>query len=94
MARGGGPSWSVPVTRRRTTGFAWRFWTLPWPSPSAGEHTITSRAIDVDGNVQPPPDDPFLVGRQTYWEANGWITRQIDIPYAPGFVSPHRSSIA
>ena len=65
---------------RRKPGFAWRFWTLPWPSPSAGEHEITSRAIDVDGNVQPAPDDPFFVGKQTYWEANGWITRRVAIP--------------
>ena len=65
---------------RRKPGFAWRFWTLPWPSPSDGEHEITSRAIDVDGNVQPAPDDPFLTSRRTYWEANGWITRRVAIP--------------
>ena len=44
-----------PRHKRRSHGFAWRFWTLPWPSPSRGEHEITSRAIDVDGNVQPAP---------------------------------------
>jgi DMSO/TMAO reductase YedYZ molybdopterin-dependent catalytic subunit len=69
-----------PRHRRRSHGFAWRFWTLPWPSPARGEHAITSRAIDVDGNVQPAPDDPFFVGKQTYWEANGWITRRVAIP--------------
>jgi DMSO/TMAO reductase YedYZ molybdopterin-dependent catalytic subunit len=63
--------------RRRSPGFAWRFWTLPWPSPSDGEHEITSRAIDVDGNIQPAPDDLFLASRRTYWEANGQITRRI-----------------
>ncbi len=66
-----------PRHKRRSHGFAWRFWTLPWPSPSAGEHEITSRAIDVDGNKQPRPDDPFLTSRRTYWEANGRITRRI-----------------
>ena len=28
--------------------------------PLPGEHQVTSRAFDVDGNMQPAPDDPFL----------------------------------
>jgi DMSO/TMAO reductase YedYZ molybdopterin-dependent catalytic subunit len=64
---------------RRKPGFAWRFWTLPWPSPSRGVHRITSQAIDTDGNVQPAPDDLFLASRRTFWEANGHITRQVEI---------------
>ena len=58
---------------------AWRFWTLPWPAPSLGVHRITSQAIDTDGNVQPTPDDLFLASRRTFWEANGHITRQVEI---------------
>ena len=68
-----------PRPKRRSHGFAWRFWTLTWPSPPTGEHAITSRAIDVDGNEQPAPYDPVLAGKQTYWEANGWITRRVAI---------------
>jgi DMSO/TMAO reductase YedYZ molybdopterin-dependent catalytic subunit len=60
--------------------FAWRFWTLKWGRPAPGEHTITSRAFDVDGNLQPPPDDPYLVGKVTFWESNGQITRRVRIP--------------
>ena len=48
--------------------------------PSSGEHTIASRAIDVDGNVQPSPDDPSIATKVTYWESNGQITRRILIP--------------
>jgi|tagenome__1003787_1003787.scaffolds.fasta_scaffold20891692_1 DMSO/TMAO reductase YedYZ molybdopterin-dependent catalytic subunit len=62
--------------------FAWRFWTLRWGTPPAGEHTIRSRAIDIDGNVQPAPDDPYLAGKVTYWESNGQITRRVRIPAA------------
>ena len=40
---------------------------------------VTSRATDADGNVQPAPDDPLLAGKQTYWEANGQITRRVQI---------------
>ena len=61
-------------------GYAWVFWTLDWRRPEPGEHTVTSRAIDEDGNVQPAPDDPFLAAKRTYWESNGTITRVVDVP--------------
>jgi DMSO/TMAO reductase YedYZ molybdopterin-dependent catalytic subunit len=70
--------------RSRTRGgFAWTFWTLRWGTPAAGEHRITSRAIDIDGNVQPAPNDPFLASKVTYWESNGQITRRVRIPRSP-----------
>ncbi len=65
---------------RARAEFAWTFWTLRWDRPAVGEHTITTRAIDVDGNVQPAPDDPFLAGKVTFWESNGQITRRVLIP--------------
>jgi len=68
-------------TRSRSRSeFAWRFWTLNWGRPAPGEHTITSRAFDVDGNLQPPPDDPYLASKVTFWESNGQITRRVRIP--------------
>lgn len=71
-----------PRRRRDRSEFAWRFWTLRWRNPTPGEHTISSRAIDVDGNVQPAPDDPYLAGKVTFWESNGQITRRVRIPAA------------
>jgi DMSO/TMAO reductase YedYZ molybdopterin-dependent catalytic subunit len=68
---------ALPAGRARS--YAWRFWTFDWGTPNPGEHTIRSRAIDTLGNVQPAPDDPFLSSRITYWEANGQITRRIQI---------------
>ena len=59
--------------------FAWTFWTVDWGTPAPGEHTVTSRATDVNGDVQPAPDDPLLAGKQTYWESNGQITRRVRI---------------
>jgi hypothetical protein len=53
---------------------------LPWDTPAAGEHAITSRAIDADGNVQPAPEDPPIAGKVTYWESDGQITRRVRIP--------------
>jgi hypothetical protein len=67
--------------RSRARGeFAWRFWTLDWGTPKEGEHTIRSRAFDVDGTLQPAPDDPYLAGKVTFWESNGQITRRVRIP--------------
>jgi DMSO/TMAO reductase YedYZ molybdopterin-dependent catalytic subunit len=60
--------------------FTWTFWTLDWGTPSSGEHSITSRAIAENGEVQPAPDDPFLAGKTTFWESNGQITRRVRIP--------------
>jgi DMSO/TMAO reductase YedYZ molybdopterin-dependent catalytic subunit len=65
---------------RARSKFAWRFWTFDWGKPAPGEHTITSRAFDTHGNVQPAPDDPYLAGKVTYWESNGQITRRVRIP--------------
>jgi DMSO/TMAO reductase YedYZ molybdopterin-dependent catalytic subunit len=69
----------VAHTRNRR-GLAWRFWTFGWEMAAAGQHMVTSRAFDADGNVQPAPDDPFLASKVTLWESNGHITRQILIP--------------
>ena len=66
--------------RKGSKGLVWRFWTFDWGTPSAGEHTIASRAIDVRGNVQPAPTDPSIATKHTYWESNGQITRHIAIP--------------
>jgi len=43
-------------------------------------HTFRSRAIDVDGNSQPAPEDPSIANKVTFWESNGQITRRARIP--------------
>ncbi len=58
--------------------YAWRVWHLDW-SAEPGVHTVTSRAIDTAGSVQPAMDDPMIVNKKTYWESNGQITRRVQI---------------
>jgi DMSO/TMAO reductase YedYZ molybdopterin-dependent catalytic subunit len=72
-----GGSWVSAMLDRSPGEFAWRFWFLDWRSPSPGEHTIASRAIDATGNIQPAMDDPEIVGKHTIWESNGQIARHI-----------------
>jgi DMSO/TMAO reductase YedYZ molybdopterin-dependent catalytic subunit len=67
---------TTPTQRSR---HSWVFWTLDWGTPARGEHRIRSRAFDLGGNLQPPPEDPFLASRRTYWESNGQITRRVMI---------------
>ena len=71
MAGGTGRGWLTGASGLRPT------WTVAPVSPPVGEHRVTSRAFDTDGNLQPPPDDPYLSSRRTYWENNGQITRRV-----------------
>ena len=73
----GGPWQTASIDRSRRTDFAWRLWTLDWPDAVPGEHSITSRAVDRQGNVQPALDDPRLTTKRTYWESNGQVTRRV-----------------
>jgi len=73
-----GPWVKATFAEPNKSPYAWRFWQLDW-SATPGEHTITSRAIDAAGNVQPAMDDPIIANKKTYWESNGQITRHVHI---------------
>ena len=73
-----GPWMKATFAEPDQSPYAWRFWHLDW-SATPGEHTITSRAIDAAGNVQPAMDDPIIANKKTYWESNGQITRHVHI---------------
>lgn len=75
-----GPWLPATLTEGAGGDVTWAFWVLEWGLPAAGEHTITSRAIDTAGEVQPGPEDPQIAGKRTYWESNGQITRRVRIP--------------
>ena len=70
--------WMKATLEDSKSEFAWRSWHLDW-SPAPGEHTVTSRAIDTAGNIQPAMDDPSIATKKTYWESNGQVTRQIRV---------------
>jgi DMSO/TMAO reductase YedYZ molybdopterin-dependent catalytic subunit len=59
--------------------FAWTFWTLDWGNGKPGEHSITSRATDAHGKIQPTADDPFIALKKTRWENNQQAVRRIRI---------------
>ncbi len=59
--------------------YCWTFWQYEWPEPAPGEHTLVSRVIDGDGNIQPTVDDPEIKLKKTYWEANQQVPRRVRI---------------
>lgn len=72
-----GPWQPATLDRENESEFAWTLWSVDWSGPTAGEHTVTSRAIDPAGNIQPAMDDPYIANKHTYWESNGQVTRRV-----------------
>src|SRR5882724_930850 len=75
----GGPWMPATIDRTQDAEFAWKIWSIDWEKPTTGEHTITARAIDTAGNMQPAMDDPRIAKKRTYWESNGQVSRRIQI---------------
>lgn len=72
-----GPWQQATIEQHGDSEHSWAVWTYEWGRPAPGEHAITSRAIDVDGNIQPSMDDPVIARKLTFWESNGQITRRV-----------------
>ena len=70
-------AWTKVTLDDSKSPYSWRFWHLD-RAFTPGRHTVTSRAIDQSGKVQPAMDDPLIATKKTYWESNGQITRQFD----------------
>jgi DMSO/TMAO reductase YedYZ molybdopterin-dependent catalytic subunit len=74
-----GPWMPATIDTTDEAEFAWKMWYFDWGAPTAGEHTVTSRATDTSGNVQPAMDDPRIARKHTYWESTGQITRKVAV---------------
>ncbi len=48
--------------------YGWKFFNYTWENATPGDHTVTSRATDVNGNVQPTAEE--LEVKQTFLEHN------------------------
>ena len=69
--------WTKAALDDSKSPYSWRSWHID-QTLAPGRHTVTSRAIDQSGKVQPAMDDPLIATKKTYWESNGQITRQFD----------------
>ena len=72
----GGP-WQVAEIDPRSTKYSWKLFSLAWQDPDRGEHTIVSRVIDVNGQVQATLDE--IPEKPTRWENYGQFPRTVRI---------------
>ena len=49
--------------------YGWTFFSVDLGRISPGDHTVVSRATDVNGRVQPTAEDDEIALKKTYWEA-------------------------
>ncbi len=57
--------------------FSWKFFTYAWNGATPGEHTLTSRATDVNGTVQPTAEEQEV--KRTFLETNAQLPRTVRI---------------
>jgi DMSO/TMAO reductase YedYZ molybdopterin-dependent catalytic subunit len=55
----GGKTWQVATLKRPLSQLTWVLWEIAWV-PRPGDYTIVARAIDMQGNVQSPLEEPTL----------------------------------
>jgi len=55
-----GQTWQRAILKQPLAGFTWVLWELAWQPPKAGSYTVVARAIDLEGNVQNPTEEPPL----------------------------------
>jgi DMSO/TMAO reductase YedYZ molybdopterin-dependent catalytic subunit len=55
-----GQNWQRAILKQPLSGLTWVLWELAWQPPKADSYTIVVRAIDLDGNVQDPNEEPPL----------------------------------
>ena len=59
--------------------YCWTFFSHELGNLAPGKHIVVSRAIDVNGRVQPSSEDDEIALKKTYWEANQQWPREIEL---------------
>jgi hypothetical protein len=67
--------WQRAEMDASNTEFSWKLFSFRWEGATAGEHTIVSRATDVNGVVQPVEADLEL--KKTFLEHNVQFPRTV-----------------
>jgi DMSO/TMAO reductase YedYZ molybdopterin-dependent catalytic subunit len=55
--------------------YGWKLYHFDWNGATAGEHTLVSRAIDVNGQIQPTADE--IANKKTFLEDNSQHPRKV-----------------
>jgi DMSO/TMAO reductase YedYZ molybdopterin-dependent catalytic subunit len=67
--------WRAATLDKNNPRHSWKLFTYQWDDLKPGEHTIVSRAIDINGNIQPTESE--LESKKTRWENNGQYLRKV-----------------
>ena len=69
--------WQSATLDRANTQYSWKLFTYHWTGATPGEHTLVSRATDVNGNIQPASAE--LARKKTFLEDNAQFPRKVMI---------------
>jgi DMSO/TMAO reductase YedYZ molybdopterin-dependent catalytic subunit len=69
--------WQRATLDPANTEFSWKLFTWRWDGATPGEHTLVSRATDVNGVVQPTTEE--LARKKTFLEDNSQYPRSVRI---------------
>lgn len=72
-----GGGWQRATLDPANTRFSWKLFSFDWNGATRGEHTIVSRATDVNGTTQ--VTDAELATKQTFLEHNAQFPRTVMI---------------
>jgi hypothetical protein len=70
-------SWQKAELASTNTRYSWKLFTCRWDGATPGEHTVVSRATDIEGTVQPTADE--LNRKKTFLQDNGQFPRKVMI---------------
>jgi DMSO/TMAO reductase YedYZ molybdopterin-dependent catalytic subunit len=72
----GGP-WQRAELDITSSRFSWKLFSFTWKNATPGEHSVVSRVIDINGQVQATADE--MPEKPTRWENYGQFTRSVMI---------------
>ena len=72
----GGP-WQAATIDPASTKYSWKLFNYTWNNATPGEHTLVSRAVDVNGKVQLTQD--AMPEKPTRWENYAQFPRKVTI---------------
>jgi DMSO/TMAO reductase YedYZ molybdopterin-dependent catalytic subunit len=74
-----GPWREATLDKEPRSKFCWTFFSIDLGPVPVGKHVVVSRAIDVNGRIQPTADDDEIALKKTYWEAYQQWPRAIEL---------------
>jgi DMSO/TMAO reductase YedYZ molybdopterin-dependent catalytic subunit len=64
-----GPWNAAKLSDEPRSKYGWTFFSCDLGNLALGNHTVVSRAINVNGRIQPTAEDDEIALKKTYWEA-------------------------